>query len=340
MLSCEYYVTIIHIVSTLATSVQHYLRQTLGISVSRYQQWPRSDELPYFLRDAFDFWEMDLLGRKVLVAMDLNPDQSPISEIRLRLNKVNSVSGNPVIYVTDALASYERKRLIEQKIPFIVPGNQLYLPDLGIDLREYFRQRPSSAQSPLSPSAQAMLITALLRPNWESDWHPSEVATTLCYTPMTISRTVRELTAAGIASVRKAGRSQYLSMEFSPRETWERVRPMLRSPIQRTIWMPDISPNIPRRLAGLSALAHHSMLVEPKQPVYAFNRAQWNAHNQNLEISRPMTGYLECQLWNYSPALQRDSNTVDPLSLMLSLQDSNDERVQSALDELKGQLPW
>jgi hypothetical protein len=31
------------------------------------------------------------------------------------------------------LASYERKRLIEQNVPFIVPGNQLYLPDLGID---------------------------------------------------------------------------------------------------------------------------------------------------------------------------------------------------------------
>ena len=47
-----------------------------------------------------------------------------------------------MVYVTGALASYERKRLIEQKVPFMVPGNQLYLPDLGIDLREYFRQRP------------------------------------------------------------------------------------------------------------------------------------------------------------------------------------------------------
>jgi hypothetical protein len=37
--------------------------------------------------------------------------------------------------------------LIEQKVSFIVPGNQLYLPDLGLDLREYFRQR---AVDPLS----------------------------------------------------------------------------------------------------------------------------------------------------------------------------------------------
>lgn len=31
---------------------------------------------------------------------------------------------------------------------------------------------------------------------------------------------------------------------------------------------------------------------------------------------------------------------VDPLSLMLSLRGSTDERIQSALDALKEQLPW
>jgi hypothetical protein len=32
--------------------------------------------------------------------------------------------------------------------------------------------------------------------------------------------------------------------------------------------------------------------------------------------------------------------TVDPLSLLLSLQDNSDDRVQIALDELKETLPW
>ena len=35
-----------------------------------------------------------------------------------------------------------------------------------------------------------------------------------------------------------------------------------------------------------------------------------------------------------------DSDTVDPLSLTLSLQGNQDERVQLALDELKGRFPW
>jgi hypothetical protein len=35
-----------------------------------------------------------------------------------------------------------------------------------------------------------------------------------------------------------------------------------------------------------------------------------------------------------------DATTVDPLSLTLSLQENGDDRIQIALDELNGQLPW
>ncbi len=48
----------------------------------------------------------------------------------------------------------------------------------------------------------------------------------------------------------------------------------------------------------------------------------------------------EWKLWSYSPALLSGAATVAPLSLTLSLQDNADDRIQLALDELKGQLPW
>jgi hypothetical protein len=69
-----------------------------------------------------------------------------------------------------------------------------HLPDLGIDPREYMRKRPNSAEGALSPSAQAMSITALLRPRWEAEWHPAATAARLGYTSMTLWRAVRELT--------------------------------------------------------------------------------------------------------------------------------------------------
>jgi len=242
------------------------------------------------------------------------------------------------------LASYDRRRLIEQKVPFIVPGNQLYLPDLGLDLREYFRQRAPATEAALSPSAQAMLITALLRQSWLSDWQPSKVADALGYTPMTLSRAVKELTAAGLATAYTVGRSRWLRMEHPPAQAWERAKPAMRTPVKRTVWVAahGIVAHRPSRTAGLSALARYSMLTEPKWPVYAMTAAAWKAAMDAgvRVLPEPEAGAQEWQVWSYSPALVPDATTVDPLSLMLSLQDNADDRIQLALDELKGQLPW
>jgi hypothetical protein len=52
----------------------------------------------------------------------------------------------------------------------------------------------------------------LPRKPWRAEWQPAEVVSELGYTAMTLSRAVKERTAA---------------------ETWERAKPLLRSPIKR-----------------------------------------------------------------------------------------------------------
>ncbi|WP_219217052.1 hypothetical protein [Variovorax boronicumulans] len=330
--------------STLATGVLRYFEEVLGVEASGFRPWAHSNELPYFLRDAFAFHELALLGQPILLATGRVEAKQSLKDVRIWLDKVKSLTGLPVVYVTDALASYDRRRLIAQKVPFVVPGNQLYLPDLGLDLREYFRKRAPAADTALSPSAQAMLITALLRQPWQADWQPSAVAVALGYTPMTLSRAVKELTATGLATAYTVGRARWLRMELPPAQTWERAKPALRTPVKRTVWVAGHGHDAERtrRVAGLSALALGSMLAEPRWPVYAVTSAEWKAAtNAGVRaLPEPEAGAQEWQLWRYSPALIPDVTTVDPLSLMLSLEDNADDRVQLALDELKAQLPW
>lgn len=330
--------------STLATAVVHYLKEVLGIESPGVKPWVRANELPYFLRDIFQFSELELLGQPVVLAIARAEVKQSLSEVKVWLGKVMTLAGHPAVYVTDALASYERRRLIVQKVPFIVPGNQLYLPDLGLDLREYFRQRAPATEAALSPSAQAMLITALLRQPWQPDWQPSRIATQLGYTPMTQSRAVKELTAAGLATAHTVGRSCWLRMELPPDQVWERAKPALRTPVRRTFWVAanGFVAHRPSRLAGLSALSRYTMLAEPKWPVFALTAADWKAATDAgvRELPEPEAGAQEWQLWSYSPALLPDANMVDPLSLTLSLQENADDRIQLALDQLKGQLPW
>ena len=324
-------------------AVRAYLHETLGIAPS-VTAWSGVGKLPYFLQDAFDVRELTLLNRPILLAIDKRSDKPGLTNVRSQMDKLRELAGMPVVYVTGTLASYERKRLVEQKVPFLVPGNQLYLPDLGIDLREYFRKPPAAADTALSPATQAMLITVLLRRPWRADWQPAEVVSELGYTAMTLSRAVKEITAAGIATLRTEGRVRWLQMVCTGEQTWEQVKPLLRSPIKRRFWArpaPQWRP--PQvRLAGLSALARYSMLSEPQWPTYAVSPAQWKAATQaGIDLlPEPVPGACEWELWHYNPALVPHCETVDPLSLTLSLQGSTDERVQLALDELKGSFPW
>ncbi len=328
---------------TVDATVRAYLHETLG-AFPKVRTWRGARKLPYFLQDAFEVRELRLFEQPILLAIDRHPDKPGLSNVRGQLDKLRQLAGLPVVYVTESLASYERRRLIEGKVPFVVPGNQLYLPDLGIDLREYFRRRPYPPDTALSPATQAMLLKVLLRQPGRREWQPAELVNDLGYTEMTLSRAIRELTAAGVAKVGIEGRTRRLRFDRTAAETWEHAKPLLRSPIKRRFWaepMPTMKP--PRlRLAGLSALARYSLLAEPSSPTYAMSLAQWKAGMRaGIEIlPEQMPGTCEWQVWHYSPALVSNSDTVDPLSLTLSLQDDTDERVQIALDELEGRFPW
>ncbi len=42
----------------------------------------------------------------------------------------------------------------------------------------------------------------------------------------------------------------------------------------------------------------------------------------------------------YSPVMDVNTTSVDPLSLWLSLRENTDDRIQIALNELEAQLQW
>jgi hypothetical protein len=331
----------------LPQAVVDYLEETLGIRPASHP-WSGTAKLPYYLQDEFEFHELKAADRAILLAVSRRKKHPTPSALRERLEKLKTLANRPVVYVIGALASYERKRLIEQKVPFIVPGNQLYLPDLGIDLREYFRQPQKEAVNAFSPATQALLLRALLSKSTQRQWNPAALASEIGYTAMTVSRVVGELTSAGVARVDQRGRARWLLMDRIPAETWELIRPRLRTPIKRQVWAATtaiLDKYAP--LAGLSALAYYTPLADPATPVYAVG-AEW-LRSPGLktvkEIPEAVAGGCELQVWSYAPILggsakNPDKRAVDPLSLSLSFQSNTDERIDIALEELKGHFPW
>ena len=323
-------------------AIQRYLHDTLGLRAT-LGPWTAAGKLPYFLQEAFAVRRLTLHGHDVLLALDQRPHPPKLSELRAQVERLRAAAQMPVVYVTDAIASYERKRLVEQRVPFLVPGNQLYLPDLGIDLREYFRTAKAEAGATLSPATQAVLITLLLSKPWRAEWVLAEIVTRLGYTAMTLTRVLRELAAEGLAEVKQSGRERHLHADAAPQELWERARKVMRSPVKRSIWVQTTAKDAPALpVAGLSALARLTQIADPPWPVYAIGPTEWRQAKLDHPklLPQPADGCSEWQLWTYSPALTRDARVVDPLSLTLSLEQGADDRVQMALDELRKYFPW
>ena len=117
----------------------------------------------------------------------------------------------------------------------------------------------------------------------------------------------------------------------------------MRDPVKKRVWAkPDPVIQKHARLAGETALAAASMLAEPVHPVYAISSAQWKYAQQLGMHELPAAEPDAClwQIWSYEPNISQIPGRVDALSLILSLRNEQDDRVQIALSEFEEKLTW
>ncbi len=325
----------------LEISTGNYLQWVLG-EVLQDGAWEQASELPFYLQDRYQFRRAVVAGKPCLWMLARDEAEDTPAVVRKHLTAVLQTYPGPVIYVVERITSYNRKRLIEQRVPFVVPNKQMYLPMLGIDLRERFSDPVDQKDKPLGAVAQVLLLRELFSPG-NSAASAGEFARKLGYSAMTIGRAFTELTARNVAQVERVGREKHLMFEQRGKALWELVSPYLDNPVRKCTWIENVGHNIPAPVAGEAALAHYTMLAEPRNPVLAISAKEWPGQKELLhlrELPRGDEQALCVELWRYNPQLVKDSPYVDELSLWLSLRDSDDERVEMAADELLGAMQW
>jgi len=320
----------------LLQSVKNYLHEILKI-VIEIRPWKRRAELAIFLTDTYDYYETSLFNQSALLMVAHEDAELTPATIRKHQEQIQKKWKGSIIYVQSAISSYNRKRLIEHHIPFIIPGNQMYLPHYGIDLREHFRTIQIKNDKGFSPGTQTVIIYALLRKTNEK-LTPSILSEKLGYTLMTMTRAFNELKAFEIGEVYREGRERFWT--FSDKHTlWMQVKSLLRNPIKKRIWIQKHSLKI---YGGLSALSHFSSLSAPLIPVFAIGANRWAAFKESKgkESLSSDDADAELEIWNYDPGLFAKDGFVDPISLYCSLMANKDERVELAVDEMMGEIAW
>ena len=331
----------------LLGAVTTYLRDVLAIRVD-LEPWQGGATLPLYLREQYQFYQVNPAEgvRSFLLCMD-RAEQTP-ALIEKNFMQLSTKTKEALVYVRQSITSYDRKRLIERRIPFVITGNQMYLPFVGIDLRERYTENRKPAGIAFGPAAQYLLLYLLNNPE-PMEVNQSSAARLLGYQNMTMVRAFREIESAGIGSAEKVGKEKYLRISETRRTVWERVEPLLQNPVLRRVYVHGLNQQTASdynfAIAGETALARASMLNEPKVPVWAIQSKTWQAEKDGVrrklqEVPYPETGAAEIELWRYPVLLPGQKATVDPLSLYLSLRDRADERMQAALTKLLEDTLW
>ncbi len=323
------------------SQLRRYLHETLGIDIHP-AGWDEDMLLPVFLRDLYTFSKVRLMATLCLLMLDNEEQEQSPATVRKHMDLIKTRWDGDVVYVRARVTAYNRKRLIERKLPFIVPGNQMYLPMLGIDLREHFKKLRTETHR-FNPSTQALVIHVLLRGTAKRIYTPAEMAGLLGYSAMTMTRAFDELESSNVGEIFLEGRERYLRFSDPEKEIWAEARTLLRSPVKKRIYINPENVKLAGPRAGLTALADYTMLAEPSIPAIALRREDWKSLRQRHQVEEFPSrepGALELEIWSYAPSLFAEGGVVDRLSLYLSLKENKDERVEAALEEMMEGLNW
>lgn len=316
-----------------------YINNVIGINASEHD-WEDGKNLPVYLKQGKKYSILSILDSKCLV-IKMESEKFNLSSFQKQIQQLKKYCVYPIVLCFEIMTAYQRKALIEYKIPFIVPGSQLYMPFLGIVLKEYYQSIPIKAEK-LTPMAQYILLYILYNSNG-GKYSQNELAAMLDISAMNVSRSVQELELLELVDITKTGRLSYVSLKENNRQTYENSEEYLQNPVQKKIYVRSNNVYESFTVAGEEALATISMLNLPNSKVRAIDKkrigiiAKEDIVDPNWEMDKNI---IEIELWKYNPVVLSKENRVDTISLILSLKDIDDERISMELNALKEEIAW
>ena len=298
--------------------------------------------LPLYLRQRYEFFRLDVFGRRCVLASENSPtgELSP-TQYGHEVMQLKQRFHEDVILVLMKLPAYVRNRLVKQRIPFIVPGTQMFLPMLMIDLQEQFLKSNDRLRPTLSAVSQLVVIYQILKEPLD-DIPLGQIATRLGYSAMVMSRAQDELQTAGLCEVTRTWRTVSLHFTARRKDLWSQAEPWLTTPVRRRVWIRWGQPRARAVLAGTTALSRASMIEGDRVPTYAMrdkNLASAMDKGEIFGCGGPEEADAQMEAWKYDPWVLADGDVADRCSLYLSLRQSSDERIQKEMRSLIDRIP-
>jgi len=312
----------------------NYLRETID-EKCEVENFKENDRLPVFLRELYEFQKATICGAKCVLLL-LQFKNIEVLKIQKHFTVLKKYTDAHPVLVLPTIRAAQRKRLLQNRIPFIVPETQLYLPFIGMDFRERY---PVLEEKKEKFTAATQVVYLYLFYRQLQLWSATDIAKEINTSIVTVCRALHQLNELGL--VNKAGTATKVKYQrINKRDYYLKAQNFLTTPVAKTFYMnkEDLPKNI--FTASEEAYAKKTMLTFPPIKTYAVGKVAYrDIPPKSKHIDSSMDeNMVKIEVWKYEPGLFAINATVDEVSLLLSLKGYQDDRMDIETDALLGDL--
>ena len=147
----------------------------------------------------------------------------------------------------------------------------------------------------------------------------------------------------------KSAKEKHIRFRLEWGELWRTAEEqnLLVNPVLKTVFVDEMPKDAFMLQTNASAMPEYSNLNPSNQQYYAIEKTVFYGLEKSNVLINPndYEGHYALEVWKYDPLtlvgdLSNDMSVVDPLSLYLSLKDSQHERIEMALEQIIDKYIW
>ena len=271
----------------------------------------------------------EYMGESMIIMESIVENNFTPMRLKHLSDAVSEAYGVPAVMYFKRLEYYQRQRLRERGLYFIIGNTYVSLPSLIIN-GKMVDKKPVHV---LTPVAQYLLLYHLQVASLTNKTaRELEQITPFLYT--TLTRAINVLVELHLCEIKlDEARFKHLIFIDDKQALWEQAKPYLINPISNVSYTDELTIDHVWPIAGINALSHYSMLNPEQMQTYALTEAEAKQLQTSGAVDfNPIDGAYRLEKWLYPPIAK--DGYVDRLSLALTLKEDDDPRVEKEVKHI------
>lgn len=288
---------------------------------------------------AYQFYDGEYRGIRLTFLRPQNGNPSP-KVCAITANRVSDLMGCPIVFILESSPSYERQRLIDKDVFFVMGDKFVNLPMLVANER----MRKSRPAKRFTPTAQYILLYHLQVESLEG-LSARGMSNKLPYSYESITLGLTCLSDLGLCRKVAGGtKSKIIQFSSKGKELWDKATDYLIDPVEKRVYCDSLVTESNFVKCNINALSHYTWLNPDKSLMLTMSRKEFQGliAEKALYNMNEFDGNVMIEVWKYPVVslLGNDNEWVDKLSLAISLREDDDPRVEGEIERLINELEW